>query len=459
MAKGKVYLIGAGPGNPDLITVRGLSLIPQADCILYDHLVPTELLSLAKPGAEIISVAKSAGKHTLPQPDISELIIKLAKKQKTVVRLKGGDPYLFGRGAEEALACADAGIDFEVIPGVTSPIAAAAYAGIPATHRDYTSSLAIVTGHRKTDQPLDIPKAPTIIFIMPVANAPQIIDSLIKAGFSSDTKIAAVENGTLYNQRVIISTLNDFVKTVESKKLKPPAIFIVGRIVELHKKLNWFGKKPNILVLGNHPEKYRHLGNIVHRQIIDCIPLDDYHKVDNFLKDLTSFDYCIFTSPFAVKFLFKRLETLSLDSRALAGIKIAAIGNTTAEKLKEFGITTDICPQNQSTEGLLEEFKKLNLTGKKIFLPRSDIAPPDFADELTKMHVDVSSIPIYRTVEIEPDDIEFEHIQQILFTSASTVQAFVNKFSRLPGHIKAFALGPPTQKEAKKHNIDTEVIR
>ncbi len=460
MSPGKVYLVGSGPGDAELITLKGYRLICQADVILYDHLIGPELLRLAKPTAEVISVGKFASRHTLSQDQINGLLIEKAKNNKVVVRLKGGDPFLFGRGGEEAEACAEAKVDFEVVPGVTSALAIPSYAGIPPTHRDYTSNVAIVTGHRKNEKELEIPKAGTVIFLMGVSNLKRIIGSLIKAGWSKETKIAAIEHGTCYNQRVITSSLENFVKTAQKANLRTPAVFIVGRVVELQEKLNWFGKKPNVLVLGNHPQKYKQLGNIVHRRIIDCVGLKDYSQADALLKQsLNTFDWIVFTSVNGVKFFFQRLNTVGYDTRALASIKVAAIGKTTAKSLSEFGIQADMCPETESSAGLLEEFSTLEIKNKKVLLPQSEIGSSELHDGLANMGATVEKLPIYKTIEIEPGEVDFDHIDRILFTSGSTVRAFVNRFGTVPPHIRAYCLGPPTLAEAKKHNINAEILK
>ena len=458
MSRGKVYLVGAGPGDAELITLKGYQLICQADVILHDHLVASELLRLAKPTAEVISVGKFAGRHTMPQSRINALLVQKAKNDKVVVRLKGGDPLLFGRGAEEAEACADAGVDFEVVPAVTSALAAPCYAGIPPTHRDYTSNVAIVTGHRKDEKQIEIPKAGTVIFLMGVANIRKIISSLINAGWPKNTKIAAIEHGTCYDQRIIIGTLEDFVETVKKAQLRIPAVFIVGKVVELQEKLNWFAKKPRILVLGMHPEKYRHLGNIVHRPIIDCVPLEDYSHADSILKRLDMFDWIVFTSPNGIRFFFQRLRALSSDARALSSVKVAVIGKTSAEKLTEFGIIADMCPDTESSAGLLEKFSAIDVGHKKMLLPQSEIASPELPDGLVDMGAAVEKLPIYKTIEIEPGEIDFDYIDRILFTSASTIRAFLKRFGSVPPHIKAYCLGLPSLAEAEKHGIDAEVL-
>ena len=458
MLQGKVYFVGAGPGDIELITIKGYQLISQADVILHDHLIPLELLHLAKPTAEVISVGKFASRHTVPQNQINELLLQKAKSNKVVVRLKGGDPYLFGRGGEEAEACADAGVDFEVVPGVTSALAGACYGGIPPTHRDYTSNVAIVTGHRKDEKQIEIPKAGTVIFLMGVANIEKIVDSLIKEAWPKETKIAAIEHGTCYDQRVVKGRLDNFIRIVEKAKLRTPAIFIVGKVVELQEKLDWFSKKPNVLVLGNHPQKYRRLGNIVHRRIIDCVPIDDCTKADSVLKGIAGFDWIVFTSVNGVKYLLERLYAMGKDVRALANAKIAAIGRTTAKRLEEFGIIADMVPGNESSAGLRAEFSKLDMKNKKVLLPQSEIASSELPDGLAGMQAVIEKVPVYKTVDIDPGPVDFDYIDRILFTSGSTVRAFVKRFGQVPENIKSYCLGQPTLNEAAKHNIDAEII-
>ncbi|MHC4122609.1 MAG: uroporphyrinogen-III C-methyltransferase [Planctomycetota bacterium] len=458
MLQGKVYLVGTGPGDAELITLKGYRLICQADVILHDHLIPLELLDLAKPTAEIIPVGKFASRHTIPQNQINKLLSEKVKDNKIVVRLKGGDPYLFGRGGEEAAACADAGVDFEVVPAPSSALAAPSYAGIPPTHRDYTSSVAIVTGHRKDDGPIEIPKAGTLIFLMGVSNIEKIIHSLIKKGWSKETKIAAIEHATCYDQRVITGTLENFLQKTQKAILRTPAVFIVGEVVRLQEKLDWFTKKPNVLVLGNYPQKYRQLGNIVHRRIIDCVPLDDYTGADSTLKNIGTFDWIVFTSPNGAKYLFERLNAMHKDARTLSNAKIAVIGKTTAQKLKEFGITADMVPKNESSAGLLEEFSKLDMKNKKVLLPQSEIASNELPDGLLNMQAVIEKVPIYKTIDRDPGPIDFDYIQKILFTSGSTVQAFVKRFGQVPQHIKSYCLGPATLARAKEHNINAQLL-
>ena len=458
MLKRKVYLVGSGPGDVELITLKGYKLICQADVILHDHLIPLELLQFAKPEAEVISVGKFASRHTMSQDQINALLIEKAGNNKIVLRLKGGDPFVFGRGGEEVEACAEAGVEFEVVPGITSALAAPSYAGIPPTHRDFTPNLAIVTGHRKEGREIEIPEAGTIVFLMGVANIPKIIESLLKAGRSPQTKIAAVENGTRYNQRVITGTLENFIQVINEADLHTPAIFIVGKVVELQEKLNWFDKKPRVLVLGTHPEKYAHLGNIVHRPIVKCVGLEDYSNFDEILGRLETFDWLIFTSAHSVRFFFQRLRTIHSDARSLASVRVAVIGKTTAGELAGFGILADLIPDNESSAGLLEKFGTMEMSGKQVLLPRAKVASRELPDGLTAMGAEVVEVPAYMTVEVEPAGVDFEHIDKILFTSGSTVRAFVKKFGQVPAHMKAYCLGAPTQASAKTHGIDAEIL-
>jgi uroporphyrinogen III methyltransferase/synthase len=458
MSYGKVYLVGAGPGDVELITLKGYKLICRADVILYDHLIPSELLRFAKPGAEIISVGKFAGRHTMPQEQINELLIEKAKNNEIIVRLKGGDPLLFGRGGEEAEACVQAGVDFEFVPGVTSALATPCYGGIPPTHRDCTSTVAIVTGHRKDEKEIEIPKAGTIIFLMGVSNIEKIISSLLEAGWPGRTKIAAIEKGTCYDQRVIQGTLDDFLEVTQKAQIRTPAVFIVGKVVELKGKLDWFGKKPRILLPGTHPDKYRHLGIIIHRPLIKSVPLDDYTQADRVLKRLNTFDWIVFTSTNGVEFFFQRINTIGLDTREIGTAKIAAIGKTTAEKLKTFGVLADMQPKLESSIGLLEEFRKISVKDKRILLVRPKIGSSMLLDGLADTKAVIEAVVVYRNVYMEPEETDFDFIDQILFTSGSTIRAFLKRYGSVPDGIKVYCLGQPTLNEAEKHNIPAELL-
>jgi uroporphyrinogen III methyltransferase/synthase len=460
MEKTNVFLIGAGPGDKELITIKGLRILSQADVILYDHLISDELLTHAKEGAEKISVGKFASNHTLPQEGINDLIIQKAEEGKTVARLKGGDCYLFGRGGEEAEACYDAGIAFEVVPGITSALAAPCYAGIPPTHRDCTSNIAVVTGHRKKgdNRPIDIPHAGTVIFLMSVGNIKNIIRSLLETGYPVDTKIAAVEHGTCYDQRVIKGTLDDFLDVIKDNPLRTPAIFIVGKVVELQEKLDWFSKKPKILHLGNHPERYSHLGTIVHRQIIRCVESENSKQTDMYFKSPGQHDWIVFTSGNAIKFFFKKLYAAGMDGRIFANTRFAVIGKASGQRLLEFGIKADLCSAVESSKGLLSEFNKIDIAGLSILLPQAEVSSTELPDGLTKRAAEVDKLTVYKTIETDIDDVDLDYIDQILFTSGSTIRAFVKKIGSIPKHIEPLCLGVPTQTIARELNIDAKII-
>ncbi len=460
MSYGKVYLVGAGPGDAELITVKGQRLIAQADVILHDHLIPHELLTSAKAAAEIISVGKLAGRHTLPQPEINDLIVEKAKApgNRIVVRLKGGDPLIFGRGGEEAIACRQAGVEFEFVPGITSALAVPCYGGIPPTHRDFTSNVAIVTGRRKEDKDVEIPKAGTIIFLMSVGNIRKIIAALLKAGWSEDDRIAAIQNGTRYNQKVVTGTLRDFPETIEKASLGTPAIFIVGKVVELCEQLGWFAAKPRIFLPGTHPEKYAHLGTIIHRPLIRSVHLENYAEADEVFAQLQSFQWIVFTSTNGVKFFFDRLKANDLDTRALHGVNVAAIGATTAEALSRLGIRADMVPNLESSVGLLEEFAKKDMKGQHVLLVRPRVGASRLKDGLLEAGAVVDSVVVYRNIQIEPSDIDFEFVDQILFTSGSTVRAFIDHYGSVPKHVKVLCLGRPTLDTAEQHGIEADLL-
>jgi uroporphyrinogen III methyltransferase/synthase len=293
---------------------------------------------------------------------------------------------------------------------------------------------------------------------MGVSNIEKIIKSLLKAGWPGKTKIAAVEKGTRYDQRVLKGTLDNFLEVTKKAQIRTPAIFIVGKVVEYKDKLDWFEKKPRILLPGTHPEKYRHLGIIIHRPLIKSMPLDDYTKADEVLRRLDTFDWVIFTSTNGVEFFFQRLNAIGLDSRSVGTAKVAAIGKTTAEKLRTYGIMADMQPKLESSVGLLEEFKKISIEDKKILLVRPKVGSSVLLDGLTDYKANVEAVMVYRNVDIEPEEIDFKYVDQILFTSGSTVRAFLKVYGSVPEGVTVYCLGQPTLNEANKHNIPAELL-
>src|SRR5690554_4445098 len=359
--KGKVYLVGAGPGDPKLITVKGMEALKKSDVVVYDRLASPRLLHLIKTGAKIIYVGKRTDRHTMKQEDISQLLVDLALQGKIVTRLKGGDPTVFGRVGEEAELLVDHGIEFEIIPGVTSATAVPAYAGIPVTHRDYASSIAIVTGHENPDK-LDTnikwdkltPATDTMIFLMGVAKIEYIRDQLILHGKPPETPVALIRWGTRVNQQTLIGTLADIAEKVKEINFKPPAVILVGEVVKLREKLNWYEKKPlfgrRVLVtrarsqaselaeriddLGGEPYEFP---AIELRQPTDLISLD---KLDQALQRIEVYDWIMFTSSNGVEYFFLRMKQLGIDIRRMAKARIVAIGPKTEEALLNRGLLT-----------------------------------------------------------------------------------------------------------------------
>jgi uroporphyrinogen III methyltransferase / synthase len=447
-ARGKVYLIGAGPGDPKLITVRGLEAIQKADVVVYDRLASPRLLRHMKPEAERIYVGKLPDRHTLKQEVINQLLVDLALKGKTVARLKGGDPSVFGRVGEEAELLAEHDIEFELVPGVTSAISVPAYAGIPVTHRDFTSSLAVVTGHecpQKNDSNIDWSKLATatgtLIFLMGVANLETIRDVLLREGRSPDTPIALIRWGTRPEQETLVGTLATIVEQVKSAGFKSPAVIIVGEVVKLREKLQWYEKKPlfgkRVLVtrarsqaselselideLGGEPVEFPVI------QVRAPEGQEARASIDEALDKLDLYDWVVFTSVNGVEYFFRHLRERGKDIRALYRARIAAVGPKTAEALAERGLIAEAIPGKFQAEDLLEKLKPELTTGQRVLLPRGDKARKLLPDELRGMGLEVTDLDVYETVvcgEFAEEILEMlkgGEIHMITFTSSSTV--------------------------------------
>ncbi|MDU4934380.1 MAG: uroporphyrinogen-III C-methyltransferase, partial [Peptostreptococcaceae bacterium] len=374
--KGKVYLVGAGPGDYKLLTLKGLECIKEADVIVYDRLANSNYLKEAKPNCEFIYVGKASSNHTLPQEDINRVIADKAKEGKIVTRLKGGDPYVFGRGGEEGQLLKEEGIDFEVIPGITSAIGGLCYAGIPITHRDHASSFHVVTGHLRDDDK-ENPEINwnalanirgTLVFLMGVANLKKISENLIKEGKSKDTPVALISWATRYNQRVITSTLENVYETAVRENVKPPTLIAVGSVVELRDTLNFFEKKPlfgkNIMVTRSRTqsssivEKIMDLGgNPIEIPTIKIEKIENNTELENEINNIKDYTYLVLTSKNAVEIFFDKLEEMNLDTRALSNLKVCAIGSATAKEIKSRGIIADIVPKAFVAESLFDELK------------------------------------------------------------------------------------------------------
>jgi len=487
MKTGKVYLIGAGPGDPGLITVKGLECLRKADVVIYDYLANEHLLSFVKEGAERIYVGKKGGDHTLSQEKISTLIVEKAKEMKTVARLKGGDPFIFGRGGEEAEELAEAGIPFEVVPGVTSAIAVPAYAGIPLTHRDFTSTVAFITGHEdptKEKSGVSWEKiatgAGTLVFLMGVGNLPMIAAELIKNGRDPETPVALIRWGTLPDQETTIGKLANIGEIARAKKIKPPVIILVGEVVGLRDKMNWFERLPlfgkKILVTRSREQasdlsgRLRELGATpVEFPTIEVIPPESWADADHCAGQVALYDWIIFTSANGVRFFLERLLALGLDVRDLKGPRVCAIGPGTAEALERLKVRVDFVPREYRAESILEGLLKENLQGKRILIPRARMARDVLPEELRKAGALAEVVEVYRTVCPRGDAggvrelLREKAISAITFTSSSTVNNFVEILGReeaaeLTAGITIAVIGPVTAATAKSLGIATTVM-
>ncbi len=486
--KGIVYLVGAGPGDLGLLTIKAKECIEKADVLVYDYLANYKFLEYAPPEAEHIYVGKKAGDHTKTQDEINGIICEKALNGKTVVRLKGGDPFIFGRGGEEAQELLKAGVLFEVVPGITSAIAVPAYAGIPLTHRDHTATVAFITGHEdpsKEQSNIAWDKLATgigtLVFLMGIGNLEKICLALIKNGRSPDTPVAVIYRGTHPEQKTITGTLETIYETSQKADIKPPGIIVVGDVVGLRKELNWYETKPlfgkSIVVTRAREQAssfmagLRELGaNCIEFPTIEIRPPDDWAPLDNAINKIKDYDWLIFTSVNGVKFFFKRLFENGKDVRALREIKVCAIGPKTADAVKGYGIIPDMIPPEYRAEAVIEEFRRLKAENLAILLPRAKEAREILPDELRKMGAEVDVVDAY--VTIMPENrvsaisrmLEAGEIDMITFTSSSTATNFMSMFNEKSDQVKVWlkgvniaSIGPITSETARKLGLKVTV--
>lgn len=484
---GKVYLIGAGPGDVGLITVKGLDCVKTADVVVYDYLASPRLLAYAREDAEIIYVGKKGGDHTLSQDGINALLVEKAKAGKTVARLKGGDPFIFGRGGEEAEVLKQEGLAFEIVPGVTSAIAAPAYAGIPLTHRKHTATVAFVTGHEdptKDESNIDWAKISTgigtIVFLMGIKNLPMITKRLMDNGRAPQTPVALVRWGTTPGQETVTGTLETIVEIAQEAKIKPPAVIVVGEVVDLRPVLNWFETKPlfgqKILVTRSRKqasalvEKLADLGaDCVETPTIELVPPKDPKPLEDAVDNIAAYDWVVLTSVNGVDYFFDCLFSKGKDARALANAKVAAIGPATSAKLREYGLVTDIVPKTYRAESVVEAFLQEDMQGKKVLLPRAAQARPVLPVELKKMGALVDEVPAYETIQASQDQarilwerLESGEITMTTFTSSSTVSNFValfdkDKLLKVMEGVKTASIGPITSDTARDLGLKVDM--
>jgi len=484
-----VYLVGAGPGDPGLLTIKGRDCISRADVVIYDFLANPLFLEYARKEAEIIYVGKQGGHHTVAQEEINALIVEYARLGKNVVRLKGGDPFIFGRGGEEAEELVDAGLDFEVVPGITSAIAVPAYAGIPLTHRDHTATVAFITGHedpKKEKSNIAWDKlataAGTLVFLMGVGNLPGIAARLMEHGRSPATPVAVIRRGTGPDQKTVLGTLETIAEIAGKAGIRPPGIIVVGEVVGLREKLEWFEKRPlfgkRIVVTRAREQASGFLARLsllgadcVQFPTIKVVPPESWEPLDSALRQLSRYDWVLFTSVNGVKFFIERLRFLEKDVRDLKGIMIGAIGPKTAGMWLEMGITPDLVPGEYRAEAVVEGLAGWGVKGRKILIPRAVRAREILPEALREMGAEVDLVPAYRTVR--PDDdvdrvgkmMERGEIHLVTFTSSSTVTNFMQMFGGREPEVKDWmtsvsvaCIGPVTAKTAEGFGIHVDII-
>ncbi len=482
---GKVYLIGAGPGDPDLITVKGLRCLQMADCVIYDYLVNIDLLKHAQPAAECINVGKKGGESHISQEQINDLIIKKAEAGKLVARLKGGDPFIFGRGGEEASALAQAGIRFEIVPGVTSGHAAPAYAGIPVTHRDFSSSVTFVTGHEDPSKESSVAwdkiatGAGTLVFFMGVRNLPEIVENLVRHGRDPNTPVALIQWGTYVRQEVLTGTLASIVRQVHSAGFAAPAITVVGEVVRLREQLKWFENRPLFgkRVLITRPKeqaeqfktRLTELGaEVVLFPTIETREPASWEELDNAIRRVGEYQWLVFTSVNGVRNFLARFEALRGDIRELKGIKISAIGPATEKALRDWHLGVETIPDEFKAEGLVQSLRGKVLKGNRVLIPRAKVARDVLPDELRKQGAQVDVVEAYETVIPQAyrsqlgQILEERFLNMIVFTSSSTVLnlAEIMAPTSLPQVLAGTtvaAIGPITSKTAESVGLKVSV--
>jgi uroporphyrinogen III methyltransferase/synthase len=482
---GIVYLIGAGPGDPGLFTIKGKQCLEKADVVIYDYLVNPVLLQFAREEAEKIYVGKKRGHKEMAQGNINRLLVDKAKTGKVVARLKGGDPFIFGRGGEEAEELAKLGIPVEIVPGITSASAVPAYAGIPLTHRDFTSSFVVVTGHeypKKEKSNLSweaLAKTGTVVFLMGVRNIEENMKKLIEFGKPPETPVAIITWGTFPKQETIVGTLGDIGKIAKAKKVKPPAIIVVGEVVKLRETINWFETKPlfgkKVLVTRSRNQAsvfvkfLEELGaEAIEFPTIEIIPPQSWNELDRAIENLGTYNWIIFTSVNGVLFFFERLKRKSKDLRELKGIKIAAIGEQTAKSVANLGLAVDIIPDDFKAEGIVERFRETDIKGKRILIPRAKEAREVLPLELAQMGADVHVVVVYETKKPSLKKIEGigkmlknGKIDVITFASSSTVRNFLSVFGKdreIFSSTIVACIGPITAEPLRELGIKAEII-
>jgi len=498
--KGIVYLVGAGPGDIGLLTVKGMRCLQKAEVVIYDFHLNAQILNYINHNAEFIYAGKRGGHHTMTQDEINIAIVQKAKEGKIVCRLKGGDPFVFGRGGEEAQVLVKEGISFEVVPGVSSSVAAPAYAGIPLTHRLYSSSFAVIPGYEDTtkeESAIDWSKLATgvgtLVFLMAIKNIDVLTAKLIENGRSPETPVAVIRWGTRPDQKTIVSTLKNIAALVKEKDIRPPAVTVVGDVVKLRDELNWYEKKPlfghRILITREHTSGFDQLeelgAEVILFPTIEIVPPENWDELDRAIDDAENYDWLIFTSANGVRYFFGRLFDTNKDIRDLKGVRICAIGSKTAAEISKFGIGVDLVPESFNAEGLIAAFTKENrakedtknsaishhpstlLKNMRFLLPRAETAREVFPDKIRDMG-GIIDVPVaYRAVKPE---IHGKRLRRFLkegkitiatFTSAATFTNFREILGKdadeLLSGVTIAAIGPVTAKAIEKAGLAVHI--
>ena len=486
--KGKVVLVGAGPGDPRLLTLRGKDCLEEADVVIYDYLANPALLVYVPAEAERIYVGRRGRGSYADQHDINRLLIDKAREGKIVVRLKGGDPFVFGRGGEEAEAVAEAGIDFEVVPGVTSAIAVPAYAGIPVTHRTLASAVTLVTGHEdplKSESTIDWPRLAagdgTLVFLMGMKNLSSLVAHLRKEGKGEETPVALIRWGTRASQRTIVGTLQTIVGLAAQARLEPPTIIVVGDVVRLRNRLNWFERRPlfgrRILVTrareqaGELSSRLADYGaEPVEYPVIEVVPPESWNELDRALAELGRYHWLVFTSVNGVRPFMTRLAHHHLDGRALSGLKVCCIGPRTADEVRRHRLTPDLVPAEYQAEGVIDALTKAGVRGRRVLIPRAAVAREILPDQLRAAGAAVDVITVYRTVrpslavETLKEQLQAGQIHVMTFASSSTVRNFSAAFEspdemrKLTAGVPVACIGPITAQTAREEGLSVTIL-
>ena len=483
MAAGKVWLVGAGPGDIGLFTLKGAAVLQQADVVVYDSLVGEGVLAKIPEHARLINVGKRANHHTMVQEDINKVLLEEAEKGNKVVRLKGGDPFLFGRGGEELELLSENGIPYEIVPGVTSPISVPAYNGIPVTHRDFCSSLHIITGHKRAGQEYDIDfKAltqtkGTLVFLMGIAALEDICKGLLAGGMDSDMPAAVLQKGTTAGQKRVVATVGTLKEEVDRQGIETPAIIVVGKVCSLADKFAWYEKLPlaGWKVLVTRPRQHisktadllRQKGaEVLELPSICTVPVEDNSRLYEAFEKLDTYQWIIFTSPAGVEIFFDEMDRKEMDVRSLGQAKIAVIGEGTKKKLKEHHLLADFVPSVYDGDTLGAELAKQLQGNEKILIPRAEAGNKKLTELLEQTGAKVDDIATYTTcyeksrLIDEKKELETGSVDCVVFTSASTVKGFVEGTKGLDyTKVKAACIGKQTKAAADAYGMQTRMAK